>query len=204
MDVPVNADVFCGAHLCGRSTYIVLNPSTREVSHIVVKPKASPHIERVVPLEMVIESTPQAIRLRCTPDERAGMQQFVETEFIRVEETNFMSGPYIMEPFVYPETDYAPVEHEQIPVHELAIHRGAHVEARDGRVGRVDEFLVDPTSEQITHLVMREGHLWGQKDVTIPVSAIDSIDEDIVYLKLDKRDIEALPTVPIRRSPETR
>ena len=32
----------------------------------------------------------------------------------------------------------------------------------------VDELLVDPENEHITHLVMREGHLWGQKDVVYP------------------------------------
>jgi sporulation protein YlmC with PRC-barrel domain len=73
------------------------------------------------------------------------------------------------------------------------------VEATDGHVGQVDEFLVDPTNEHITHLVLREGHLWGQKDVTIPVSQIDRIEQDVVYLKLDKHGIEKLPSVPVRR-----
>jgi sporulation protein YlmC with PRC-barrel domain len=72
------------------------------------------------------------------------------------------------------------------------------VQARDGHVGRVDEFLVDPTNGHITHLIMREGHLWGQKNVTIPVSEIDHIDEDTVHLKMDKREIELLPAIPIR------
>jgi sporulation protein YlmC with PRC-barrel domain len=63
----------------------------------------------------------------------------------------------------------------------------------------VDEFLVDPGSGQITHLALREGHLWGRRDVTIPVSAIDRIEDDIVYLKLDKAAIAALPAIPVRR-----
>ena len=66
-------------------------------------------------------------------------------------------------------------------------------------VGRVDEFLVDRETEHITHLVLREGHLWGQKDVTIPVSEIERIEEDTVYLKLDKEEIERLPSIPVRR-----
>ena len=32
----------------------------------------------------------------------------------------------------------------------------------------MDEFLADPASRQITHLVLREGHLWSQKDVVVP------------------------------------
>jgi len=76
---------------------------------------------------------------------------------------------------------------------------GAWVEATDGRVGRVDEFLVNPLNDHITHLVLREGHLWGQKDVTIPVSEIERIDGNTVYLKLDIRQVEALPAVPLKQ-----
>jgi hypothetical protein len=35
--------------------------------------------------------------------------------------------------------------------------------------------------------------------VTIPISEIDRFEEDTVYLKLDKDQVEALPTVPVRR-----
>jgi hypothetical protein len=58
---------------------------------------------------------------------------------------------------------------------------------------------VAPADERVTHLVLREGNLWGQKDVTIPVSQIERIEANTVYLKLDKRNIEALPSVPVQR-----
>lgn len=107
---------------------------------------------------------------------------------------------YVMFPCVTPAMPIAlPLEHERIPPGELAVRRGAKVEASDGHVGRVTEFLVDPTDGHITHLVLREGHLWGSKDVTIPVSQIDRIEEDAVYVKLNKRGIEALPAVPVKR-----
>lgn len=86
-----------------------------------------------------------------------------------------------------------------VPPGELAVRRGARVEATDGRVGWVDEFVVDPDSGHITHLTMRKGHLWGDEEVSIPVSEIGRIAEDVVYLKLGKRQIEALPVVQVRR-----
>jgi hypothetical protein len=73
------------------------------------------------------------------------------------------------------------------------------VNASDGCVRRVDEFLVNPANEHITHLVLRKAHLWGQEDVTILVSEIARIEEDTVPLKLDKQQIEALPAIPVRR-----
>ena len=57
------------------------------------------------------------------------------------------------------------------------------------QVGKLDELVVDRQSGEITNVLMREGHLWGNKDLVIPVSAIDWVDADTVYLKLDKADV---------------
>ena len=82
-------------------------------------------------------------------------------------------GSSFYKPYVTPDiTVEVPVEHLQIPPGELAVRRGTRVEATDGYVGKVDEFVVNPDNGHITHLVMREGHLWGKKDVTIPLSAM--------------------------------
>jgi sporulation protein YlmC with PRC-barrel domain len=89
---------------------------------------------------------------------------------------------------------------EHNPAGELAIRRGARVEAVDGHAGRVDEFLINPENDHITHLVMREGHLWGQKDVTIPMSQIDRFADNTVYLKLNKQEIEELLTIPVQHN----
>ena len=37
-------------------------------------------------------------------------------------------------------------------------------------------FVADPQTGHITHLILREGHLWGQRDVVIPVNAIERIE----------------------------
>jgi sporulation protein YlmC with PRC-barrel domain len=198
MDMPVNAEVRCTDGPGGKSTYIVLKPNSEEVTHLVVREKGFPHVERLVPVSLVTESTPYLIRLRCTREELAEQQAFFETEFIQVDIPRYTGGPFLM-PIGERESEQIPVQHEVVPWGEVAVRRGAFVEATDGRVGQVDEFLVDPTNEQITHLVLREGHLWGQKDVTIPASVIDRIEEDTIYLKLDKRSVGGLPTVPIRR-----
>jgi sporulation protein YlmC with PRC-barrel domain len=209
MDIPINVDVQCADGLCGRLTYVVIHPLTQRVTHLVVREAETPHTERVVPVALVAETTPNLVRMGCTRDELAKMGPFIETEYIwtkvpgmeQIPSRGYLPGEYVLWPYVVPETmECVPVEHKRVPPGELAVRRGARVEATDGRVGQVDEFLVDPTNGHITHLVLREGHLWGQKDVTIPVSQIERIEENVVYLKLDKHSIEALPAIPIRRS----
>jgi sporulation protein YlmC with PRC-barrel domain len=198
MDLPINVNVFCSDDRGGVSTYVILNPTTEQATHLVVKEKEFPHTERLVPIDLISETTPHQIQLRCTKHQLAKMKQFIETEFVRRETPSYMD-PFMWWPYAIPESEIVTVEHERIPAGELAVHRGTRVEATDGHAGRVDEFLIDPTNEHITHLVLREGHLWGQKDVTIPISAIDHIEDDTVYLKFNKRSIEDLPTIPIRR-----
>ncbi len=201
MDIPVNADVICEDGSCGRSTYVIIDPTTWQVTHVVVKEKGFPYVERQVSLDRVAETGHRTIRMKCTRDELAATDQFIEMEFLSGAEpySSYEADEYMVWPYTLPDGVRVPLEHQRIPPNELAVRRNAKVEATDGHVGVVDEFLVDPTNGHITHLVLREGHLWGKKEVTIPVSQIDRIEESTVWLKLDKRSIEALSAIPIKR-----
>ncbi len=188
MDVPVNAQVECADGSCGHSVGVIVSPKNRQVTHLIVKPRQD--LERLVSVDKVIETSPTVIHLRCSQNELIHMDPFIEHEYL-------MLGP---EAFTWtPTPQVIPVPHRRIPTGELAIERGSRVEATDGHVGKVDELLIDPKDEHITHVVLREGHLWGKRDVTIPASEIDRIEDDTVFLKLDKRTIASLPAVPVRK-----
>jgi sporulation protein YlmC with PRC-barrel domain len=197
MDMPLDVEVYCVDGLCGQSKELVLDRKTEEVTHLVVKEKHPPHTELLVPVNLVTETTSHRIRLRCAKDELAELQPFLKVEVVREEIPHYIPDPYLM-PIEVPESKWIIVKHESIPPGEVAVRQGARVEATDGHVGRLDELLVDPGTEQVTHLVMREGHLWGQRDVTIPVSEIDRLEENTIYLKLDKHQVEALPSIPLK------
>lgn len=199
MDIPINAAVVCEDGSCGRSVYVILNPTTEEVTHIVVKLKQYPHNEYLVPIDVVAETSAEVIRLRCTSQAIEGMPPFIETEFVPSDIPEYAGGGYMTWPHLLEDLAPLPVERELIPEGELALRRGARVEATDGHVGQVDELVVDPNTGAITHVVLREGHLWGRREVSIPVSEIDRIEEGVVYLKLNRRRIEALPSVPAQR-----
>jgi hypothetical protein len=202
MDIPVKAEVACVDGLCGQSTCVIINPISRRVTHVVVKEEKGMHTQHLVPLDLVGDTTHDLIRLRCTRDELAKIDTFIETEYVqeRIPDAEYLEDAYLVWPYHIPELNVTiPITHQRIPHGELAVQRGSRVEATDGYVGRVDEFLVDPVDTHITHLVLREGHLWGQKDVTDPDSQIDRIEKDTVYLKLDKHSVGALPAIPIRR-----
>ncbi len=90
------------------------------------------------------------------------------------------------------EDDLVRVSRQQVPEGELAVHRGAQVKARDGDIGELDEILLDPTTEQIDYLAVRERQLWRHKELTISATQIERIADDAIYLKSDKQTIEHL------------
>ncbi len=207
MEIPLNVQVECKDGVCGRSAFVLINPVAGKVSHLVVREDVSPHKEYIVPIEEVEETIADTIILRCSKGDIKKMEPFMVTRYIEDKKPSryaysamYGAGSAYYLPFNTAEiTVSRPVEFEQLPPGELAVYRGTRIEATDGAVGKVDEFVVNPENNHITHLVMREGHLWGKKDVIIPLSAIEKTYEDIVYLKLNKKQIEALPSFPIHR-----
>jgi len=208
MEIPLNAQVECTDGVCGRSVDVLINPVTDQVTHLVVKEDVTPNTEYIVPVDFVTETKTDTIRLSCTKAELEKMDPFIKTKFIAESVPDIRSGINGMPgigstyyfPYITPDmTVYVPKESQQVPPGELAVRRGTRVEATDGYVGKVDEFVVNPKNGHITHLVMREGHLWGKKDVVIPLSAMGDTRDDTVFLKLDKHQIESLPTFPVNR-----
>ncbi|HYB19002.1 MAG TPA: hypothetical protein VEF71_26530 [Streptosporangiaceae bacterium] len=61
-------------------------------------------------------------------------------------------------------------------------------------MGRVQGFLVSPDDDQVTHVLLQEGHLWGRKKVAIPISAVTRVDAGI-RLNLTKEQVGELPPV---------
>jgi len=52
--------------------------------------------------------------------------------------------------------------------------------------------VVDPDDNHITHVLLQEGHLWGRKEVSIPISAVIGVDAGI-RLNITKKQVEDLP-----------
>ena len=73
-------------------------------------------------------------------------------------------------------------------------HLSAIVHCVDGEIGRVEGFIVSPADHRVTHVLLQECHLWGRRQVAIPVSAVASVDAGI-RLNITKKQVEDLPRV---------
>jgi sporulation protein YlmC with PRC-barrel domain len=88
------------------------------------------------------------------------------------------------------------ITYDTLPLGEVAVHRGEPVHASDGEIGKVQGLVIDRVSHYVSHVLLQEGHLWGRKEVTIPISAVTGIDDGI-RLNLTKEQIQDLPSVDV-------
>jgi sporulation protein YlmC with PRC-barrel domain len=198
IELSTNAVIYCSDGPVGRVIYLLVNHIKNEVTHLVLREDAPPSMERLVPLNLVSRSEEGRIYINCASTQLDKLEPYNFVEFIDAQ--NVSSDPdTIFWPYVTPGTHRVAIEGKQIPQDELAFRRGTAVEATDGQVGKVDEFLVNPKTGHITHIVMREGHLWGTKEISIPISAVVNVGEKRVYLNLNQAAIEKLPEIPILR-----
>ncbi len=201
MEFSLNIAVHCTDGHYGRTTHIILNPSTEKVTHVVIREQKPPHTERVVPIRWVKETTPELILLNHAREEVETLEAFTQLDFVQRDIPQYASDPKItlLWPHVVPAKKIISDKRRHIPPGELAVRHGARVRTLNGNIGRVDEFVVNPETRGITHLILREGLPWNKKHVTIPISEMVRIEENIVYLKLKKKEVKALPSIPIRR-----
>ena len=72
---------------------------------------------------------------------------------------------------------------------------GYHLQASDGIIGHVCDFMMDTQSWAIRQLVIKTGHRFSGKEVQIPTRAVDRIswDESKVFVNLTREAVEQSP-----------
>ena len=203
MKISIDTAVFCQDGYCGHIRYLILNPSTWQLTHLAIKPDGLPSpytpLVRLLPLHLITEVQARAISLRCTIDTFARCEPFIQAYYIKVDippdeitEMSVWTSPPSGEQVV------VPVERQYVPPGEVAISRETQVEATDGHIGRFDQLIVNREDGLITHFCFRRGHLWEQRVVTVPTTDIIRVEANAIYLKLDKLGVIRLPSTPVR------
>jgi hypothetical protein len=111
----------------------------------VVEDKSLPdYATRLVPVAFVANATPQRIELSCAKADVAKIGPFIVSDFIPESAYGgvYATGEAWTAQYVVDDTAYDEVREENVPAGEFALYSGMHVEARDGRVGRLDELVL--------------------------------------------------------------
>jgi len=83
-----------------------------------------------------------------------------------------------------------------LPPGEVAVRRDKRVYATDGEVGRVEGLVIDPGNHHVSHVLLQEGHVFGRRDVVIPIDAVTGV-VDVVQLNITKQQVEDRPPVNV-------
>ena len=215
MRLELDRPVLCEDDEVGKLADLVVDPVAKRVTHLVVKPKHGAGASHLVPIELV-EASEQVggIALTCTRAELDDLPPVEEFTYLRLGDaatndpdwdvgvSDVLALPY------YDSTGLAgPVDavgdmgvvYDRVPKGEVEVRRASRVMASDGDyIGDVDGFLVDD-GDHITHFVLERGHLWGRREVTVPIGAVESVQSDVVTLKLSKDEVGDLPSHKVHR-----
>jgi uncharacterized protein YrrD len=183
MNIRIGAHVEATDGRVGEVTRIVVEARDRKLTNIVVR-EGRFSTERLVPIGDVAEATSERVKLRLTHADFRLLNPFSRT-------VSYTEGGN-MDPYLGQVGHAVDIDRLDLAEDEMAFKGGERVEATDGAVGRADEVIIDPSTEVVTHIVMREGHLWHTRTVTIPVNHVDHVDRNTIYLDVTKAEVEPM------------
>jgi hypothetical protein len=224
MQFTIGAEASCIDGVCGAVRRVVVDPLTREVTHLVIAPKFSAET-KLVPLDL-LDPTAEEVHLHCTLAHFATLPAADETDFIPgasgypgYGSEQAMSWPYyglglgggmglgvgglgagigLGGELGIGNAGQA-LTFETVPKGEIDIHRGDAVHATDGEIGHVRGLVISMPDHGVTHILLHEGHLFGRKDVSIPMSAVAGVDHGI-RLNISRQQVQDLDPIEIDHS----
>ena len=197
---------------------MIVDPLAEKVTHLVIEQEHRHGFGRLVPLDLV-DAAAGEMRLSCTRAEFEKLGPAQDTQFIP-STSGYGGYGYLPDQVGYwpyyglsggigvaglgvggavglgGETPSQVVTSATVPPGEVDVRRGDYVHATDGDIGRVQGLVIDRGNRRVTHVLLQEGHLWGRKNVAIPIDAVAST-SDGIQLTITKYQVEDLPPVDI-------
>ncbi len=219
MRLELGIPVRCTDDLFGDLADVVIDPTRSRVTHLVVQPRHQHRLARLVPVELAEVAAggdvQPEISLRCTVEEVRRLAPVQEFAYLRLGEfpvndpdwdvgvQDVLAMPYYgsagLGGYVGEADPHVGLSYDRVPKGEVEIRRSSAVTSDDGHhLGHVDGLVVDD-DEQITQLVLERGHLWGRREVTIPIGAVAKVESDAVTLRLTKDEVGELEPAPVHR-----
>jgi uncharacterized protein YrrD len=193
----------------GRIERVVIDPRSKDVTHIVVRKGRLSAQHKVVPIHLIAATTEAFITLRGEAGDLQSLPDFEEAHYIAAGENSaspdqppgYGSALHGSVPIQGSPIDYLAERprlarivqvSQNIPERTVALKQGASViSADDRRVGHVEQVLVDPQADLATHLSISTGLLLKETRI-IPVQWVTLISENEVHLAIRSRLLDEL------------
>jgi hypothetical protein len=218
MRLDLDTTVYCVDGRVGELVDVLVQPSTCRLTHLVIQPHSPHDHERLVSVtEAHAREGSDGISLESTVAQISQLESIRNFAYLRrgefpagdadwdigIQEITALPeygslGPEALGAGV-PTLDYdqhVAVSYHVVPKGHVEIRRSSAVTSSDGHhLGHVVGFVIDD-QQQIGHLVLEHGHLWGKRQVAIPSGAIERLQNDEVTLSLSNGQVGALEALP--------
>ena len=191
---------------------MVVDPTTRHITHIVVEPHHRHHQARLVPIEL-IDLSGAVAEIRLDTQHLRALQSVADSDFVRLGDEidlgddwdvgieHVLAMPYAGGPAGvggwdagYSPTNAATIEFDRIPKGDCEIRRESRVVSADGHdLGLVDGFLADES--HIEGAIVQTGLPGFRHLVVIPIASVARVSNDRVTIGLDRDTFHRLPPV---------
>jgi uncharacterized protein YrrD len=186
---------------------VVVDAAGRRVTHLVVHPKTHHDGARLVSLELCAEDA-NGVTLSCTSDALDELETVREYAYLPAGARPEQGADWsigIEDVLVVP--DYEPFDaaepdldsnvslmYDRVPKGEIELRKSSSVYSADEHhVGSVHGFVVGDGGG-IESLTLLRGHIWWCREISVPVDAIASLENDVVKLGVEKRELKRFPS----------
>jgi uncharacterized protein YrrD len=192
----------------GHIDKVVMNPQTKELTHIVVRKGFLFTEDKILPVSLIASANEDGVKLREAAGNLDELPAFEETHYVSLdkierEETDYSGnsvlywlpplGGWMGYPSIYPyPPPYSATTKQNIPENSVVLNEGTEVySSNDKFLGHVERILTDSSSGKATYFVLAEGMMSSVKKL-IPMSWVKRINENKLYLSVGKTMIERL------------
>ena len=204
MNLALGTTVRCSDGAVRELADIVVDGPGRRVTHLVVQPKRQHEEARLVSLELVGEDANGGVSLFCTAETLDGLERVREYAYLPAGQQPEESSQWdvgvedvlvvpSVEPLDMAEPEFDPnvnLMYDRVPKGEVELRVTSSVYSKDEhRLGSVNGVVVGEDGV-ITMLALQRGHLWWRREISVPVDAIASLENDVVTLAVEKSELK--------------
>ena len=211
MHIRLDEHVHTSDGMSGTLADVVIDPTKKSVTHVIVRAGEPDPAARLVPLQLVGGggAPGEAVTLTCTAEELGQLESVQGYAYLPVDERPAPDSQWdvgvedvVMMPS-YQGADLGVytaeidpnvgVTYDRVPKGEVELRRSSAVASSDDHdLGTLHGLIVD--GGRITHVEVERGHLWWKRVVSVPIESVATLETNAITLALPKSDFAKLPS----------
>jgi uncharacterized protein YrrD len=198
LDLNIGARVHYRDSLAGKLIKVVVDPADLRVTDLIVESGFVLRHARVFPILKVEFADEKNIYLSVNSIDLGNYPEYREKEFERPA-AGWEHPEYEIDYVLFPghPMTYSPAPlvkeklHQGISTDLEVVKQGTPISNTGGLIGKLDQVIADPYTNEITFLVMLRGTVFPGR-VNIPAYLVESVGEDGIYIDITDEEVDRL------------